>query len=92
MNDKSKVLWSVLLGGAAGGVLGYYYLTVEGARRRVDLEPRLRELVSEVQRLRVTVADAILAAREGWDLVAGLAARDGGPQPGGRQRASETLH
>lgn len=92
MSDKSTVLLAALVGGATGAVIGYFYLTDDGASRRVGLEPRLRELVAEGRRLRATVEDAILAAREGWDVIAGLAARDAAMPTERRSRASETLH
>jgi hypothetical protein len=72
VNERSSVLWSVVLGAVAGGVVGFLYLTDDGRRMRARLEPGLDDVVREVRRLRSSVDKARLAAEEGWGTVADL--------------------
>lgn len=66
MNDRSRILWSTLLGAAIGGLVGYLYLTESGRQTRSLIEPRLDDLLQEIARVRNTLSKAQAAAREGW--------------------------
>lgn len=69
MNDSQQVWISAIAGAVVGGLFGYLYLTEPGRRLRQDLEPRLAEIASEVQRARDAAIRAKDAADEGWAAV-----------------------
>ncbi len=73
MNDQSRVLAMSLFGAAIGGVAGYLYLTESGRRARLELEPRLDDLATEIVRLRTTLVKAQGVASEGWRLLTQMA-------------------
>ncbi len=73
MNDTSRVLLATVLGAAAGGLVGYLYLTEDGRRLRSRLEPGLEDVSRELRRLRSSVEKARLAAAEGWGTIEDLA-------------------
>ena len=58
MDDRTAILLSVLAGAVAGGCLGYLFFTEEGRRLRDDLEPKLADLLAEVNKARGVVKDA----------------------------------
>lgn len=66
MDERSRVLMATLLGGIAGGVGGWLYMTESGRRVRDQIEPKLDDFVNEISRLRGTVDKARGAANEGW--------------------------
>jgi hypothetical protein len=56
---------SSFIGAVAGAIYGYLYLTEDGRRFRLQIEPRLDNFVAEVQRMRGTVRKAQFAMNEG---------------------------
>lgn len=65
VDDRSRICMSSFIGAVAGALYGYLYLTERGRSFRLQIEPRLDNFVSEVQRLRGTVRKARFAANEG---------------------------
>lgn len=66
MNDRTAVLLGVLAGAVAGGVASFLFFTERGRQLREDLEPRLRDVVEELQKARATAARATAAVTEAW--------------------------
>ena len=66
MEERSRVLLATVLGAVAGGVWGWLYLTEQGRRVRVQIEPKLDDFVRELGSVRGTVDKARTAASEGW--------------------------
>jgi hypothetical protein len=66
VEERSRVLLATMLGAVAGGVWGWLYLTQNGARIRVQIEPKLDDFVRELTNARGTVEKARTAASEGW--------------------------
>jgi hypothetical protein len=50
-----------LAGAVAGGCVGYLFFTEEGRRLREDLEPKLADLVAELDKARTVVKGATKA-------------------------------
>jgi hypothetical protein len=65
VDDRSRICMSSFIGAVAGALYGYLYLTERGRSFRLQIEPRLDNFVSEVQRLRGTVRKAQFAVNEG---------------------------
>jgi outer membrane lipoprotein SlyB len=66
VEERSRVLLATVLGAVAGGVWGWLYLTEGGRRVRVQIEPKLDDLMRELVQVRGTVEKARSAANEGW--------------------------
>ena len=64
MDDRTIIFMSVLAGAVAGGCVGYLMFTEEGRRLRDDLEPKLADLVAEVNKARALVKDATRAVAD----------------------------
>ncbi len=73
MNEQSRVMLAALIGAAAGATLGWMYSTESGRRFRIEAEPRLDAVRTELIRLRRTVHKATEVASEGWDSITELA-------------------
>ncbi|NQW03803.1 MAG: YtxH domain-containing protein [Acidobacteria bacterium] len=58
VSDRTSILLGALAGAVVGGCMGYLFLTDEGRRLREDLEPRLADLATEVERARSLVKNA----------------------------------
>ena len=58
MNDQTSILLSALVGAVVGGCAGYLFLTEEGRRLREDLEPKLADLVAELDKTRTMIKGA----------------------------------
>ena len=52
MSDRTSILLCALAGAVIGGAAGYLYFTEEGTRLREDLEPRLADLMGELDKAR----------------------------------------
>jgi hypothetical protein len=59
-------------------VWGYLYLTESGRNLRVQIEPRLDDLIGEMTRVRGTVDKARSAANEGWRSLSDITSGQGG--------------
>lgn len=57
VSDRTSILWCALAGTIIGGAAGYLFFTDEGRRLRQDLEPRLMDLLAEVEKARAMVQD-----------------------------------
>lgn len=55
MSDRTSIVLSALAGAVVGGCVGYLWFTEEGRQLREDLEPRLAELATEIERARALV-------------------------------------
>lgn len=84
MDDRTKVLVATLAGAVVGGIVGYLYLTDDGRRLRGRVEPQIDGFVSELRRLKHTVAKARAAADESWRTLQDVSR--GEPRPGGPAR------
>jgi gas vesicle protein len=69
MDDRSAILMGALVGALAGSAVGYLYFTASGRRMREQFEPRMNEVIAELQRARSAAVRAVDAAGEGWDSV-----------------------
>jgi hypothetical protein len=58
LDDRTAILLSAVVGAVAGGCLGYLLFTDEGRRLREDLEPKLADLLAEVNKARTVVTEA----------------------------------
>ena len=58
MNDQTTILMTSLVGAIVGGCAGYLFLTEDGRRLRQDLEPKISNLVAELDKARSVVKDA----------------------------------
>jgi len=52
VSDRTSILWCALAGAVVGGAAGYLFFTEEGRRLREDLEPRIVDLMTEVEKAR----------------------------------------
>jgi hypothetical protein len=66
VDDRTRVGLCVGLGAVIGGLAGYLFLTERGRDMRVQLEPRLDDLMGEVQRLGSAFDRTRRAVEEGW--------------------------
>jgi gas vesicle protein len=69
MEERSAILMGALVGALAGGAVGYLYFTESGRRVREQLEPRMNDVIAELQRARSAAVRAVDAAGEGWESV-----------------------
>jgi gas vesicle protein len=67
VDESSKVLVSVLLGGVLGGLCGFLYLTEDGRKFRDRIEPFFDEFGDDMKSLSRKVKKARQAAQEGLD-------------------------
>ena len=52
MTDRSSILLGALAGAVVGAAAGYLLFTEEGRRLREDMEPKLRDLMGELDKAR----------------------------------------
>jgi len=69
VREPVQVAAATVLGAVIGGVTGYLFFTNRGRRLRRDLEPRLDDLMRDVDRLRAALQKTARAADEGWRLL-----------------------
>ncbi len=77
MTDNARVFLASLAGAAAGGILGYLYLTEHGRQVRDQLEPKLDGFQNELRKLSRTISKAQSVATEGWRSLTELASEMG---------------
>ncbi len=65
VDERSRVLFSLVLGAVAGGLVGFLYLTRRGRDVRDQIEPALDGFVDEIDWARATVEKARSAVAEG---------------------------
>ena len=66
VDDRGRIALAIGLGALAGGVAGYLLLTERGRQMRDELEPRLNDVLGEVEKLRQTFESTRTAVSEGW--------------------------
>jgi gas vesicle protein len=66
VDDRGRIAIAIGIGALVGGVAGYLLLTERGRQMRDELEPRLNEVLGEVDRLRSTFESTRSAVAEGW--------------------------
>ena len=66
VDERSRVLLATMVGAAIGGAWGWLYLTENGRRVRLQIEPKLDDFIRELSTARGTVEKARTAANEGW--------------------------
>jgi hypothetical protein len=66
VDDRGRIAMAIGLGALVGGVAGYFLLTERGRQMRDELEPRLHEVLGEVDKLRTTFESTRTAVAEGW--------------------------
>ena len=66
MDDRGRIALAIGIGALVGGVAGYLLLTERGRQMRDELEPRLNDVLGEVDRLRQTFESTRSAVAEGW--------------------------
>ncbi len=52
MSDRTSILLCAVAGAVVGGAAGYLVLTEEGRRLRQDFEPKLMDLLGELDKAR----------------------------------------
>jgi gas vesicle protein len=66
VDDRGRIALAIGLGALVGGVAGYLLLTERGRQMRDELEPRLNDVLGEVDKLRQTFESTRTAVAEGW--------------------------
>jgi hypothetical protein len=58
VTDRTTILLCALAGAVVGGAAGYLLFTEDGRRLREDLEPRLTDLLVEIEKARALMEPA----------------------------------
>jgi hypothetical protein len=66
VDDRGRIGLAIGLGALVGGVAGYLLFTARGRELRDQLEPRLQDVLTEIDRLSTTFDRARAAAADGW--------------------------
>jgi gas vesicle protein len=66
VDDRGRIGLAIGFGAVIGGAVGYLLFTDRGRELRDRIEPRLQDLLSEVDQLSRTFERARSAATEGW--------------------------
>jgi hypothetical protein len=66
VDDRGRIGMAIGLGAVIGGAVGYLLFTDRGREMRYNLEPRLQDLLTEIDQLTRTFDRARSAALEGW--------------------------
>jgi gas vesicle protein len=66
VDDRGRIGLAIGLGAVIGGAVGYLLFTDRGRNLRDNLEPRLQDLLTEIDQLTRTFDRARSAAVEGW--------------------------
>ena len=69
MNERSVVALGAIVGAALGGMAAYLFLTERGRELRLELEPRLDDLIRDLGSLEGTVSRARDAALDGLRVI-----------------------
>jgi hypothetical protein len=73
VDDRGRIGLAIGLGAVIGGAVGYLLFTDRGRELRYNLEPRLQDLLTEIDQLTRTFDRARAAAVEGWQSFSKLA-------------------
>jgi gas vesicle protein len=66
VDDRGRIGLAIGLGALVGGLAGYLLFTERGRELRDQLEPKLQDLLTEIDRLSTTFDRARAAAADGW--------------------------
>jgi gas vesicle protein len=72
VDDRGRIGLAIGLGAVVGGAVGYLLFTDRGRELRENLEPRLQDLLTEIDQLTRTFERARAAAVEGWQSFSNL--------------------
>jgi hypothetical protein len=50
MSERNHTAWAVALGAVVGGAVAYLFLTEKGRKLRAQIEPRIGELINELDK------------------------------------------
>ena len=50
MSERNRTAWAVVLGAAVGGAVAYLFFTEGGRRLRAQVEPRVADLLAELEK------------------------------------------
>lgn len=50
MSERNHAAWAVALGAVVGGAVAYLFLTENGRKLRAQMEPRIGELINELDK------------------------------------------
>jgi len=73
VDDRGRIGLAIGLGAVIGGAVGYLLFTDRGRELRENLEPRLQDVLTEIDQLTRTFERARSAAVEGWQSFSKLA-------------------
>ncbi len=76
MDDRGRIGLAIGFGAAIGGTIGYLLFTDQGRDLRYRLEPRVQDLLREMDELSRTFDRARAAAIEGWQSFSKLMQED----------------
>jgi hypothetical protein len=95
VDDRARILLSVCIGAAVGGLVGFVGFTESGRRFRQQIGPQLESLVDDTQRLRQTFDRVGSAALDTWQSVSHIVTAIAEQRAGGgaeRDESAETAH
>lgn len=75
MRDRTAILLGMVAGAAVGSVAGWLWLTDDGRRLRVRIEPQLQDLAGQALKLRDSAVRVQQVARESVRTVQEVASR-----------------
>ena len=75
MRDRTAVLIGLAAGAVVGGVVGWLWLSDDGRRLRVRLQPRLQDLANQAMALSASASRLKVVARQGVQAAQDVASR-----------------
>ncbi|MES1256483.1 MAG: hypothetical protein ABUS56_12780 [Acidobacteriota bacterium] len=69
MSEQSKAALVAIGGALLGGVVGYLCFTEQGRSIRRNVEPKLDEMLHELEAFRATMEKTATVASQGWALL-----------------------
>jgi uncharacterized membrane-anchored protein YhcB (DUF1043 family) len=69
VSEQSKAALVAIGGAVVGGVVGYLCFTEQGRSMRRNLEPKLDEMLHELEAFRATMEKTADVASQGWTLL-----------------------
>lgn len=79
MNERTAIWLGAIAGAVVGGAFGYLYLSERGRELREDLEPRVSDLMRELQKTWEAGEGARRAVDDAWAAAAAAEEPDRGP-------------
>jgi len=75
VRDRTAVLIGLAAGAVVGGVVGWLWLSDDGRRLRVRLQPRLQDLANQAMALSASASRLKVVARQGVQAAQDVASR-----------------